>query len=220
MFAVDLDDLAMEKRVDNVHEATALFKIFLRELPVPLLTYQLEDAFSKAIENDDHDAKLHAIRNLVSRLPEENRSLLGSVLRLLSVVTCNSAYNMMDSDNLSRLVLPPRNNLHSPSMDDHKSPRLLGPNLLWAQAAEFSMGLMVKVNALTLFMIENVERLFDPPISSFGISTKSEVGLLSLSLSLFSGASIFTLLSLSWGLRSLLICISARCATSKICWSQ
>ena len=102
MFAVDLDDLAMEKRVDNVHEATALFKIFLRELPVPLLTYQLEDAFSKAIENDDHDAKLHAIGNLVSRLPEENRSLLGSVLRLLSVVTCNSAYNMMDSDNLSR----------------------------------------------------------------------------------------------------------------------
>lgn len=60
----------------DVHNITGLVKLYLRELPDPLLTHKLYDEFIVAASLADYDNRLYAIRDLVWKLPQHHFLLL------------------------------------------------------------------------------------------------------------------------------------------------
>lgn len=60
----------------DVHNVTGLLKFFLRELPDPLIPFNLYDHFITANVLPDYDERLYAIRDLVWKMPQPNFQLL------------------------------------------------------------------------------------------------------------------------------------------------
>lgn len=60
----------------DVHNITSLVKLFLRELPDPLIPHSFYDAFIEANSVEGYDDRLYAIRDLVWKLPKSHFSLL------------------------------------------------------------------------------------------------------------------------------------------------
>lgn len=60
----------------DVHNVTGLLKFFLRELPEPLIPFDLYDPFIAANLISDYDERLYAIRDLVWKMPQPNFQLM------------------------------------------------------------------------------------------------------------------------------------------------
>lgn len=60
----------------DVHNATGLLKLFLRELPEPVIPHDMYDAFISSHVIPGYDERLYAIRELVWKLPQPNFRLL------------------------------------------------------------------------------------------------------------------------------------------------
>jgi len=176
-FDKPLDGLDKMLQTEDPHISTSLLKLFLRELPQPLLTEQLCNRFCAIMENESEEDKLKNTRELIYCLPEVNRDTLYAILYLLHIIHVNRTINMMTSENLARVV---------------------GPNFMRDLAGDgmSSLSFMNTINDLTQFMIENVHLLFEPPISSFGISSLPQPALL---LTKFAGhrKSVLTLATTS-----------------------
>jgi hypothetical protein len=117
-------------KTDDPHVATGLLKLFLRELPQPLLTEQLADRFiavmgsvttpSLLLTFEPHfsaslthnprslkggatfEEKVKGLRECIYCLPEVNRDTLYAILALLHIIQVNRTINMMTSENLAR----------------------------------------------------------------------------------------------------------------------
>lgn len=60
----------------DVHNVTSLVKLYLRELPDPLIPHSFYDSFMKANNVEGYDERLYAIRDLVWKLPRVHFALL------------------------------------------------------------------------------------------------------------------------------------------------
>ena len=69
----DIDSLVAEA---YVHDLTGVVKLFLRELPDPLIPCDFYHPFIDAMLIEDYDARLFAIRDLAWSLPQANFHLL------------------------------------------------------------------------------------------------------------------------------------------------
>jgi len=85
---------------DNVHNFCGLLKLYLRELPEPLLTYELCNDFLAAPTNPQ------ATKAVVSRLPKENYQVLHALVEFLAVVASYSEQNKMVPSNLGIVIGP------------------------------------------------------------------------------------------------------------------
>lgn len=63
-------------RNHDVHNITSLIKLYLRELPDPLIPHDFYDEFMSANMVEGYDERLYAIRDLVWRLPKDHFQLL------------------------------------------------------------------------------------------------------------------------------------------------
>ena len=63
-----MPDLADPSVRQDIHSVSCLLKQYLRELPNPLLTYQLYDKFVGAVQNSDEQT-LPRMRDVVQQLP-------------------------------------------------------------------------------------------------------------------------------------------------------
>jgi len=90
----------------DLHIVPALFKQFLRELPEPLLTFELYGSFVKANLIESDTARLEELRSLVKKLPEANRAILKRLLNLLGKIADNQDLNKMGPTNLSTVIGP------------------------------------------------------------------------------------------------------------------
>lgn len=84
----------------DVSVCTTLLKMWLRELPVPLLTFDLYDRWTAAGEDA---AKL---RGCVNDLPECNQCLLYALMKLCKEIADHSDVNKMRADNLGIVIAP------------------------------------------------------------------------------------------------------------------
>lgn len=62
---------------------TGLLKLFLRELPEPVVPFELYMDFIATNAVEDYDERHYAIRDLVWRMPEPNFVLLRSLMEHL-----------------------------------------------------------------------------------------------------------------------------------------
>lgn len=59
-----------EAILQDIHSVASLLKMYFRELPTPLCTYQLYDAFKQAVQADRRtEEKLELMRAAVQKLP-------------------------------------------------------------------------------------------------------------------------------------------------------
>ncbi|KAJ1967298.1 hypothetical protein IWQ62_001949 [Dispira parvispora] len=90
----------------DINVVAGALKLFLRELPEPLLTFQLYDGFIHAATVDDYNERLWAIKDLVHALPKPNYMVLKRLVEHLERVTDFEEVNHMYSSNLAIVFGP------------------------------------------------------------------------------------------------------------------
>lgn len=88
------------------HDAAALLKQFLRELPHPLLTHEYIEAFAQVENIQDKKQQLLVLNLLILLLPPVNRNTLKMLLELLLKITQKKKTNLMGLSNVSMIMAP------------------------------------------------------------------------------------------------------------------
>ncbi|XP_052843881.1 rho GTPase-activating protein 92B isoform X2 [Drosophila gunungcola] len=88
------------------HVIGSILKLYLRELPEPLLTYGLYKDFIRIAERHSEAERKTEIKAILSKLPKENYANLRYLTRFLSHVQQRSVHNKMSSQNLAIVMSP------------------------------------------------------------------------------------------------------------------
>ncbi|XP_075410683.1 rho GTPase-activating protein 18 isoform X1 [Tenrec ecaudatus] len=88
------------------HDAASLLKLFIRELPHPLLTVEHLRAFQDVQKLQTKREQLQALNLLVILLPEANRDTLKALLEFLQRVIDNREKNKMTVMNIAMVMAP------------------------------------------------------------------------------------------------------------------
>ncbi|KAF2072481.1 hypothetical protein CYY_006213 [Polysphondylium violaceum] len=136
-------DLSTES---DPHAIAGLLKLYLRELPDPILTFEKYNNFIAAQSVDDFPSRIKLIKHLVKSLPAANYAVLSHLMQFLGKVATHSANNKMMIHNLSTVF---------------------GPNLIkekQTQAGSENVQTLVEdtpiINALTLSLIRDYQYIF------------------------------------------------------------
>lgn len=84
----------------DIHAIASLLKLYLRELPSPILTREHQLDFLKVLDVDSISQKLAALNSLVDQLPPANRSLLQALFSFLISIVGNANRNKMTIRNI------------------------------------------------------------------------------------------------------------------------
>jgi len=98
-------DLSVYK---DEHVVTGLLKLYFRELPEPILTWQFTNDL-KALEKTDHALLVSKLQSIVQSLPGPNRCVLEALMKLLYEVTQNVNLNKMSVQNVAIVFSPTLN---------------------------------------------------------------------------------------------------------------
>ncbi|KAM6984049.1 rho GTPase-activating protein 24-like [Tautogolabrus adspersus] len=141
----------------DVHTVASLLKLYLRQLPEPLVPYRRYQDFLLCGQKmlNDRTRGLGELRNLLHELPVANFNLLNFICQFLNDVQSYSSSNKMSSQNLATVF---------------------GPNILRAKAEDPQsiMGGAALVQVLMLELIREHESLFARAPQS--ISARPPVG--------------------------------------------
>ncbi|XP_015791886.1 unconventional myosin-IXa [Tetranychus urticae] len=96
---VDLDSY-------SVHVLTAVLKSFFREMPNPLMTYQLYDDFLWTTAISDPSERVQAIYSHIAKLPRANYDVLERLIFHLARVAQQEAANRMNANSLAIVFAP------------------------------------------------------------------------------------------------------------------
>lgn len=88
------------------HDAASLLKLFIRELPHPLLTVEYLNAFIAVNKLPTKKQQLQALNLLVLLLPEANRDTLKALVEFFQRVIDHQANNKMTLNNVSVVMAP------------------------------------------------------------------------------------------------------------------
>ncbi|XP_077408381.1 rho GTPase-activating protein 18 isoform X2 [Vanacampus margaritifer] len=88
------------------HDAASLLKLFIRELPHPLLTVEYLNAFIAVNKLPTKKQQLQALNLLVLLLPEANRDSLKALVEFFQRVIEHQAKNKMTLNNVSVVMAP------------------------------------------------------------------------------------------------------------------
>ncbi|KAM7395615.1 hypothetical protein PAMA_007062 [Pampus argenteus] len=88
------------------HDAASLLKLFIRELPHPLLTVEHLNAFIAVNNLPTKKQQLQALNLLVLLLPEANRDTLKAIVEFFQRVIDHQAKNKMTLNNVSVVMAP------------------------------------------------------------------------------------------------------------------
>ncbi|XP_031427474.1 rho GTPase-activating protein 32 isoform X3 [Clupea harengus] len=90
-----IPDLTRDVYIQDIHCVGSLCKLYFRELPNPLLTYQLYEKFSDAVSAATDDERLIKIHDVIQQLPPPHYRTLEFLMKhLSSLATCSSITNM------------------------------------------------------------------------------------------------------------------------------
>lgn len=88
------------------HDAASLLKLFIRELPHPLLTVEYFSAFVSVLKFPTKKQQLQALNLLVLLLPESSRDTLKALLEFLQRVIDHKEQNKMTLNNVAVVMAP------------------------------------------------------------------------------------------------------------------
>ncbi|KAM8817204.1 rho GTPase-activating protein 32 isoform 1-T1 [Rhynchonycteris naso] len=99
-------DLTKEPYVQDIHSVGSLCKLYFRELPNPLLTYQLYEKFSDAVSAATDEERLLKIHDVIQQLPPPHYRTLEFLMRHLSLLADYCSITNMHAKNLAIVWAP------------------------------------------------------------------------------------------------------------------
>uniref|UniRef100_A0A3P8T124 Rho GTPase-activating protein 32 n=1 Tax=Amphiprion percula TaxID=161767 RepID=A0A3P8T124_AMPPE len=100
-----IPDLTKDVYIQDIHCVGSLCKLYFRELPNPLLTYQLYEKFSEAVSAATDEERLIKIHDVIQQLPPPHYTL-EFLMRHLSRLAAFSYITNMHSKNLAIVWAP------------------------------------------------------------------------------------------------------------------
>ncbi|KAG8510131.1 Rho GTPase-activating protein 25 [Galemys pyrenaicus] len=90
----------------DVHTVASLFKLYLRDLPEPVVPWSQYEEFLKCgqLMNTDEAKAQQDLMKQLSLLPRDNYSLLSYICRFLHEIQLNCSVNKMSVDNLATVI--------------------------------------------------------------------------------------------------------------------
>ncbi|XP_061097918.1 rho GTPase-activating protein 18 isoform X1 [Conger conger] len=88
------------------HDAASLLKLFIRELPLPLLTVEYLNAFIAVLKLPNKKQQLQALNLLVLLLPESSRDTLKALMEFFRRVIDHKEQNKMTLNNVAVVMAP------------------------------------------------------------------------------------------------------------------
>ncbi|KAI4881756.1 hypothetical protein NFI96_033292, partial [Prochilodus magdalenae] len=159
-----IPDLTKDAYIQDIHSVGSLCKLYFRELPNPLLTYQLYDKFSDAVSAATDDERLVKIHDVIQQLPPPHYRTLEFLMRHLARMATFSYVTNMHCKNLAIVWAP--NLLRSKQIES-------------ACFSGTSAFMEVRIQSVVVeFILNHVDVLFSPKLStlireSIGHSTLS-----------------------------------------------
>ncbi|XP_004691404.1 PREDICTED: rho GTPase-activating protein 25 [Condylura cristata] len=104
--AFDAGERPSFDRDTDVHTVASLFKLYLRDLPEPVVPWSQYEGFllcGQLMNADETKAQQELMKQL-SSLPRDNYSLLSYICRFLHEIQLNCAVNKMSVDNLATVI--------------------------------------------------------------------------------------------------------------------
>ncbi|XP_050298911.1 beta-chimaerin-like [Anthonomus grandis grandis] len=98
-------DLSMEK-YPNINVITGALKLYLRILPVPLITFEVHPRLIDAIQHNDMDVQLTSIKHALLLLPKSHYDSLRFMIQHLHRVARHAPINKMNALNLATVFAP------------------------------------------------------------------------------------------------------------------
>ncbi|XP_016889694.1 rho GTPase-activating protein 44-like isoform X4 [Cynoglossus semilaevis] len=108
--SLDCGVLDVQEYSADPHAIAGALKSYLRELPEPLMTFELYNDWIQASNIQDQDKRLQALLNACEKLPPANNNNFKYLIKFLSKLTEHQDLNKMTPGNIAIV---------------------LGPNLLW-----------------------------------------------------------------------------------------
>ncbi|KAM4838483.1 SH3 domain-binding protein 1 [Urocitellus parryii] len=149
------DPRGLEAFCSDPHAVAGALKSYLRELPEPLMTFDLYDDWMRAASLKEPAARLEALREACRRLPQENLSNLRYLMKFLARLAEEQEVNKMTPSNIAIV---------------------LGPNLLWPPEKEGDQAQLdaasvssIQVVGVVEALIQNADTLF-PGDVNFNVS--------------------------------------------------
>ncbi|XP_004606759.2 rho GTPase-activating protein 31 [Sorex araneus] len=99
-------DLTREVYLQDIHCVGSLCKLYFRELPNPLLTYELYEKFTEAVSHCPEEGQLARIQNVIQKLPPSHYRTLEYLIRHLAHIASFSSKTNMHARNLALVWAP------------------------------------------------------------------------------------------------------------------
>ena len=109
----DIDLLSRDEQLFDIHAVASLLKLYLRELPQPVLTRELHLQFISVLDLGERQKKISAYNVLVNKLPKANFTLIRALSSFLISIINNSEINKMSMRNVG-IVFSPTLNIPTP----------------------------------------------------------------------------------------------------------
>uniref|UniRef100_A0A3B3D3Y7 Chimerin 1 n=1 Tax=Oryzias melastigma TaxID=30732 RepID=A0A3B3D3Y7_ORYME len=94
------------KAYEDINIITSALKLYLRDLPVPVISYDSYPRFIEAAKLTEPEKKLEAFREALALLPLSHRETLKYLMAHLKRVTQNEKFNLMSAENLGIVFGP------------------------------------------------------------------------------------------------------------------
>uniref|UniRef100_A0A8C1A8J2 Rho GTPase-activating protein 44 n=1 Tax=Cyprinus carpio carpio TaxID=630221 RepID=A0A8C1A8J2_CYPCA len=131
--SLDCGVLDFQEYSADPHAIAGALKSYLRELPEPLLTFDLYEDWIQASNIADQDKRLQALLSTCEKLPTANSNNFKYLIKFLSKLNEYQDYNKMTPGNIAIV---------------------LGPNLLWAHTEGNMTEMMTTVSLQIVAIIE------------------------------------------------------------------
>ncbi|KAL8190885.1 UNVERIFIED_CONTAM: hypothetical protein K2H54_065161 [Gekko kuhli] len=99
-------DLTREVYLQDIHCVGSLCKLYFRELPNPLLTYELYKKFTEAVSSFPEEEQLVQIQNAIQELPPSHYRTLEYLIKHLTHLASFSSMTNMHTRNLALVWAP------------------------------------------------------------------------------------------------------------------
>ncbi|XP_075046614.1 rho GTPase-activating protein 32 isoform X4 [Mixophyes fleayi] len=147
-----IPDLTKDVYIQDIHCVGSLCKLYFRELPNPLLTYQLYEKFSDAVSAATDEERLVKIHDVIQQLPPPHYRTLEFLMRHLSRLATYCSITNMHTKNLAIVWAP--NLLRSKQIE----------SACFSGTAAF---MEVRIQSVVVeFILNHVEVLFSPKLSA------------------------------------------------------
>ncbi|XP_047399006.1 rho GTPase-activating protein 44 isoform X5 [Sciurus carolinensis] len=133
--ALDCCVVDVQEYSADPHAIAGALKSYLRELPEPLMTFELYDEWIQASNIQEQEKRLQALWNACEKLPKANHNNIRYLIKFLSKLSEYQDVNKMTPSNMAIV---------------------LGPNLLWPQAEGNITEMMTTVSLQIVGIIEPI----------------------------------------------------------------